>query len=77
MKPFAPFLLILLNAFSSAQKKAILSKPQDKKLSNVVFGGPNRNTLYVTSSDKFYKRTIDAIGAVAWEATLEPFRGKL
>ena len=35
------------------------------------------DTLYVTSSDKVYKRTIDAIGAVAWEAPLEPFRGKL
>lgn len=55
----------------------IISKPQDKKLSNVVFGGPNRDTLYVTSSDKVYKRKIDAIGAVAWEAPLEPFRGKL
>lgn len=55
----------------------ILSKPQNKKLSNVVFGGPNRDTLYVTSTDKVYKRKIDAIGAVPWEAPLEPFRGKL
>ena len=55
----------------------IISKPQDKKLSNVVFGGPNRDTLYVTSSDKVYKRKIDAIGAVPWEAPLEPFTGKL
>ena len=55
----------------------IISKPQDKKLSNVVFGGPNRDTLYVTSSDKVYKRKTDAIGAVPWEAPLEPFTGKL
>ena len=55
----------------------IISKPQDKKLSNVVFGGPNRDTLYVTSADKVYKRKIDAIGAIPWEAPLEPFRGKL
>ncbi|MDA7640056.1 SMP-30/gluconolactonase/LRE family protein [Opitutaceae bacterium] len=55
----------------------ILSKPQNKKLSNVVFGGPNRDTLYVTCTDKVYKRKIDAIGAVPWELPLEPFRGKL
>ena len=41
-----------------------LSKPQNKKLSNVVFGGPNRDTLYVTCTDKVYKHKIDAIGAV-------------
>lgn len=55
----------------------ILSKPQNAKLSNVVFGGPNRSTLYVTCTDKVYQRKIDAIGAVPWESPLEPFRGKL
>lgn len=55
----------------------ILSRPQEKKLSNVVFAGPNRSTLYVTCSDKVYKRKVNAVGAVPWEPPLEPFRGKM
>lgn len=34
-------------------------------------------TLYVTCTDKVYKRKIDAIRAVSSELPLVPFRGKL
>ncbi len=37
---------------------AIISKPQDGPLSNVVFGGPDMQTLYVTAGDKVFKRHI-------------------
>ena len=37
-------------------------KPQSKFLSNVKFGGPNFDTVYVTSSDKVYKRKLNTKG---------------
>ncbi len=40
----------------------ILSKPHDGWLSNVVFGGKDLNTLYVTCGDSVYKRKINAKG---------------
>jgi gluconolactonase len=55
----------------------IISKPQNAKLSNVVFGGPNRDVLYVTCTDKVYTRKIKAVGAVPWALPLAPFLGKL
>ena len=40
----------------------VILKPQPAFLSNVVFGGPDLNTLYVTSSDKVYRRKTQAAG---------------
>src|SRR3569623_2206779 len=40
----------------------VILKPQPAFLSNVVFGGPDLNTLYVTSSDKVYRRKTKAAG---------------
>ena len=40
----------------------ILERPQRKKLSNVVFGGPNLDTLFVTCTDKVYRRKVNAKG---------------
>jgi sugar lactone lactonase YvrE len=37
-------------------------KPQNKSLSNVVFGGPKLDTLYVTCTDKVYRRKTQATG---------------
>jgi sugar lactone lactonase YvrE/enterochelin esterase-like enzyme len=51
---------------------AILSKPQNKWLSNAVFGGPDRKTLYVTCSDKVYRRKTQRQGAVPWEPVKPP-----
>lgn len=50
----------------------IISKPQDAFLSNVSFGGPNRDILYVTCSDKVYRRKVNAKGSIAWEAPTKP-----
>ena len=38
-------------------------KPQDKALSNVVFDGPGLRYLYVTSTDKIYRRKVKPVGA--------------
>ncbi len=55
----------------------ILSKPQDAWLSNVVFGGPNLDTLYVTCGDKVYSRKVNAKGVVPSRAPIKPPRPHL
>jgi len=40
----------------------ILSKPHDGWLSNVVFGGEDLNTLFVTCGDSVFKRRINSKG---------------
>ena len=55
----------------------ILSKPQDAWLSNVVFGGPNLDTLYVTCGDKVYRRKISATGVVPSRAVVKPPKPRL
>jgi len=50
----------------------ILNKPGPGDPSNVVFGGPGLNTLYVTSGDKVYRRTIRKKGTLPWLATMPP-----
>ena len=51
---------------------AIINKPQAAWLSNVVFGGPDMKTLYVTSSDKVYKRAMKHQGIAAWTVIKPP-----
>jgi sugar lactone lactonase YvrE len=41
---------------------ALIEKPQSAWLSNVVFAGPNLDTLYVTCTNKVYKRKVKAKG---------------
>lgn len=41
----------------------VIAKPQDSALSNVVFGGPKFDTLYVTCADKVYRRKTKTAGA--------------
>jgi len=50
----------------------ILSKPQDAWLSNVAFGGPERNVLYVTCGDKVYKRKVQTRGVDHWKEPIFP-----
>ena len=38
--------------------------PEKKKLSNVVFGGPELDTLYVTCTDKVFKRRLKTKGVI-------------
>lgn len=40
----------------------VILKPQRAFLSNVVFAGPKLDTLYVTSTDKIYRRKTQATG---------------
>jgi sugar lactone lactonase YvrE len=46
--------------------------PQRKKLSNVVFGGAALDTLYVTASDRVYKRRLKATGVVPSRGVIMP-----
>lgn len=55
----------------------ILERPQDASLSNVVFGGPDLDTLYVTCRDKVYSRKIKAKGVNPWDAPLAPPKPRL
>lgn len=55
----------------------ILSKPQNAWLSNVVFGGADLDTLYVTCGDKVYKRKVAAKGLLSWHAPLTPPKPRL
>jgi sugar lactone lactonase YvrE/enterochelin esterase-like enzyme len=50
----------------------IIAKPQSAWLSNVVFGGPELDVLYVTCGDKVYRRKVAARGAVPWQAAVMP-----
>ena len=46
----------------------ILKKPSNGWLSNVVFGGPELDTLYVTCGDRVFKRRVNAKGVNPWQA---------
>ncbi len=50
----------------------IFTKPGDGWLSNVVFGGPNRDVLYVTCGDSVFKRRIRATGVDPWKDPVKP-----
>lgn len=51
---------------------SIISKPQNKWLSNAVFGGPNLDELYVTCGDKVYKRKTKARGVLSFQVPIKP-----
>ncbi|QDT34320.1 SMP-30/gluconolactonase/LRE family protein [Thalassoglobus polymorphus] len=55
----------------------IIDKPQDGWLSNVVFGGKNFDTLYVTCGDKVFKRRVKATGVQPWKAPVKPPKPRL
>ncbi|MCH8830678.1 MAG: hypothetical protein IID45_13965, partial [Planctomycetes bacterium] len=40
----------------------VISKPQGKFLSNIVFGGAKFDYLYATCSDKVYRRKVKPAG---------------
>lgn len=50
----------------------VLNSPQNAWLSNVVFGGPNLDTLYATCGDKVYKRKVNAKGLLPFDAPIQP-----
>jgi len=51
---------------------AIITKPQDASLSNLVFGGPGMQWLYVTNRDKVYRRHLLRKGSVSWNLIKPP-----
>jgi len=55
----------------------ILNKPSDGWLSNVVFGGPALDTLFVTCGDRVFKRKIRTRGVNPWQAPVNQPRPRL
>ena len=51
---------------------AILNKPQNSALTNVLLAGPGLQTLYVTAGDKVYKRQIRRKGVLPWAPVTPP-----
>jgi gluconolactonase len=51
---------------------AILNKPQPGPISNLVFGGPDLQTLYVTAGDKVFRRPVKRKGVVSWMPVKPP-----
>ena len=51
---------------------AIIAKPQEASLSNLVFGGGDMQWLYVTSRDKVYRRHLRRKGSLSWNVIKSP-----
>lgn len=47
---------------TEGRPSGVIAKPQDRFLSNVVFGGPGFQYLYATSDDKVYRRKTTVTG---------------
>ena len=50
----------------------IINKPQPALLANVVLGGADFQTLYVTAGDKVFRRPVKRKGAVSWQPVKPP-----
>jgi enterochelin esterase-like enzyme/sugar lactone lactonase YvrE len=59
-------------ADQAGKVNSILNKPQAGPLSNVVFGGPNFDELYVTIGDKVYKRKVRTQGVLNFADPITP-----
>ncbi len=56
--------LVGLQVFDpTGRLSGVIQKPQTKSISNVTFGGPKFDYLYVTSNDKVYRRKTKTAGA--------------
>jgi gluconolactonase len=51
---------------------AIIPAPQRGSLSNVEFGGPDFDELYVTNGDKVFKRKVKVKGVLSWRPPIKP-----
>lgn len=51
---------------------AIIPAPQRMSLSNVEFGGPNFDEMYVTNGDKVFKRKTKVKGVLNWRPPIKP-----
>jgi enterochelin esterase family protein len=59
-------------ADQAGKVNSIVSKPQPGPLSNICFGGPAFDELYVTIGDKVYKRKVRQKGLLTFEAPIKP-----
>lgn len=55
----------------------IVSKPQRKWLSNIVFAGKDRDVLYATCSDSVYRRRFNVTGIDSAKAPVKPPKPRL
>ena len=53
----------------------IIRKPSNEPLSNLVFAGPNMDTLYATGGSRVYKRQIRRKGVYPWQPVKPPQPG--
>jgi sugar lactone lactonase YvrE/enterochelin esterase-like enzyme len=51
---------------------AIIPAPQRASLSNVEFGGPNLDEMYITNGDKVFKRKTKVKGVLSWRPPIKP-----
>ena len=51
---------------------AIIPAPGSGSLSNVEFGGPNFDEMYVTNGDKLFKRKTKVKGVMSWRPPIKP-----
>jgi gluconolactonase len=51
---------------------AIIPAPQRMALSNVEFGGPNLDEMYVTNGDRVFKRKTKVKGVLSWRPPIKP-----
>jgi gluconolactonase len=67
--------------FSLAHKQPYfhlhIPDPATDWLSNVCFGGPNLDTLYVTCGEQVFQRKTRAVGVVPWRAPVKPPQARL
>ena len=50
----------------------IFPTPHTERMTNVVFGGPKRDTLFITVGDKVFRRKINAVGVTPNEGPIKP-----
>jgi sugar lactone lactonase YvrE/predicted alpha/beta superfamily hydrolase len=63
-------------ADQAGRVQCVLPTPNGR-VSNITFGGPKFDTLYVTSGDRIYKRKLKVIGANAWDKPIKPAAPRL
>jgi sugar lactone lactonase YvrE len=56
---------------------AIIPAPNRAALSNVEFGGPNFDRLYITNGDKVFKRKTKVKGVLSWKPPIKPAAARL
>ena len=56
---------------------AIIPAPNRAALSNVEFGGPNFDELYITNGDKVFKRKTKVKGVLSWKPPIKPAAPRL